>query len=265
MTALTSTRAINPLPGGKHFRICGRCPFYCRDEEMHRDCPWCELPLIGACACGAVIRDPVLQGCATCGKRLRIEAKIEGSAAGRVMTPALLVLLLFSACAPQYAQASSANFRMQQSTFNGGGTTSVSPSGTNYRLTASLGQESVIGVSSSPNYIVQSGFWSYFGSGLVPVLLMVQKNGVIPADPDLSWSGNNPNYMIYRSAGCATVFSSLLTTVTPQSYTDAAPLAAPLVCYSVLATAPGPAPPSGEGFSPNPSGSLDPLPDTVSN
>jgi hypothetical protein len=182
--------------------------------------------------------------------------------------PALIALTAFAPAAFAVCNgvASSASYCMQQTTLNGGGTTSVSPVGTNFRLTASIGQESVIGVSSSPNYVLQSGFWSYYGSGLVPVLLTVHKNGVTPANPDLSWTGNNPNYSVYRLAGtsssaaCSTVFGNLLTTVTPQAYTDAAPPAQPLTCYSVLATAPGPTPQEGTEFSPNTAGSLDPTP-----
>lgn len=181
------------------------------------------------------------------------------------LVPALVALTVFapSAFAVCNGVASSASYCMQQTTLNGGGTTSVSPTGTNFRLTASIGQESVIGVSSSPNYVLQSGFWSYYGSGLVPVLLTLNKN---TGNPRLNWTGNNPNYSIYRLAGttsasaCSTVFANLLTTVTPQTYTDAASPAQPLTCYSVLATAPGPVPDEGTEFSPNTAGSLDPTP-----
>ena len=185
---------------------------------------------------------------------------------GILTTTAALAAFAPAAGAVCNGVASSASFCMQQTTLNGGGTTSVSPSGTNFRLTASIGQESVIGVSSSPNYVLQSGFWSYYGSGLVPVLLTVDKDVSPTYYPKLNWTGNNPNYSIYRLAGatsaaaCATVFSNLLTTQLPQTYTDSAPPAQPLTCYSVLATAPGPTPPSGSEFSPNPSGSLDPTP-----
>jgi hypothetical protein len=184
------------------------------------------------------------------------------------LVPALLALTAIAPAASAACNgvASSASFCMQQTTLNGGGTTSVSPSGTNFRLTASLGQESVIGVSSSPSYVLQSGFWSYYGSGLVPVLLTVAKDVGPTFYPKLNWTGNNPNYSIYRLGGassasaCSTVFASLYQTVTPQTLTDNAPLANPLTCYSVLATAPGPVPNEGTEFSPNPSGSLDPTP-----
>ncbi len=184
------------------------------------------------------------------------------------LVPALLTLAAFAppALAACNGVAQSASFCMQQTTLNGGGTTSVSPTGSNFRLTASIGQESVIGVSASPNYVLQSGFWSYYGSGLVPVLLTLDKDAAPDYFPRLNWTGNNPNYSIYRLNGatsasaCATVFGNLLFTQLPRTYTDTAILAQPLTCYSVLATAPGPVPNEGTEFSPNPAGSLDPTP-----
>ena len=163
--------------------------------------------------------------------------------------------------------ASSTSFCMQQTTLNGGGGLGISAS---FRMTASIGQESVIGVSSSPNYVLQSGFWSFQGSGLVPVLLTVHKNGSIPADPDLTWTGNNSPYSVYRvSNTCNTVFSNFLTSQTPLAYTDAAPPAGPLICYNILATAPGPVPPPSSTrdgmISPSPSGTLDPVAEPVKN
>jgi len=134
-------------------------------------------------------------------------------------------------------------FVLQQWTFNGGGQTSVSPSGSAFRFTTSIGQESTIGTSSSFDYVVQAGFWSFLGSGLVPVILSGSKNLVQPANPDLSWTGNNPQYSIYRSTNCSNVFSTWLTSQSPTAWTDSAPPVSPLVCYNVLATAPGPIPP----------------------
>lgn len=179
-----------------------------------------------------------------------------------VLLPILLVGLagLSSRAACPGALSQSTNYCLQQATINGGGTTSTSAS---YRLTGSLAQESVIGVSASPNYVLQSGFWSYYGSGLVPVLLMVNKNGSDPAHPDLSWTGNNAPYSVYRvNNACNSVFSNFLTSQNPLAYTDTNPPAGPLVCYSILATAPGPVPPPGDEpgmMSPNPAGTLDPV------
>lgn len=170
-----------------------------------------------------------------------------------IRIPALLVILVTLWALPLLAQSSSASFRLQQSTLNGGGTTSVSRTGHNFRMTGSLGQESTIGTSSSWSYVLQSGFWSFAGSGLVPVLLIVVKNPTTPGDPDLSWTGNNPDYMVYRATDCSAVFAGgPLVTQPGQTWTDSAPPAAALVCYDVLATAPGPIAPPGGDFSPEP-------------
>lgn len=163
----------------------------------------------------------------------------------RAVLLAFVVPIFATFAVPVTAQSSSAHYVLQQSTINGGGGTSVSPSSESYRATDSLGQESVIGCSSSFHYVLQSGFWSFVGQGLVPVVLMLHKDGANPALPDLSWSGNNPYYFVYRSTDPAAIFSGLLFSQPEQTWTDSAPPDAPLVFYSVLATAPGPiAPPN---------------------
>lgn len=183
----------------------------------------------------------------------------------RTITSALaLAACALTASATCNGVASSASYCMQQTTLNGGGGTSVSPVGTNFRLSASIGQESVIGVSSSPNYVLQSGFWSYQGSGLVPVLLTLNKSASPNFYPVLNWTGNNSPYSVYRVGNaCNTVFANFLTSQTPQSYTETAGVAGPLTCYNILATAPGPVPPpssTADGMiSPSASGTLDPV------
>jgi hypothetical protein len=149
------------------------------------------------------------------------------------------MVLLFSALSVQ-AQSSSASYVLQQSTTNNAGDTANSGS---YRLSPSLGQESTIGTSSSPGFVLQSGFWSFVGSGLVPVILSVDKNAIDPEDMDLNWSGNNDPYDLYRTDNCSDVFSFYLDTSFDNDYTDVTTPAVTLLCYSVLATAPGPAPP----------------------
>src|SRR5512143_2148696 len=85
----------------------------------------------------------------------------------RVILPSKLVQLLMIAllsvtvAAPLLAQSQSASYLLQQSTVNDGGTRSTSAS---YALAGSMGQESAIGTSSAPHYVVQSGFWSFVGS-----------------------------------------------------------------------------------------------------
>jgi hypothetical protein len=155
----------------------------------------------------------------------------------------LAALALASLSAPvAHAQSSSVSYVLQQSTTNDGGEVSDSAG---YRLAASLGQEATIGTSSSVSYVLQSGFWSFVGSGLVPVILMVDKNAGTPGNVDLTWSGNNPPYDIYQATDCTSVFSRLFDTSVTNEYPNITPPGDDLVCYNVLATAPGPAPPGG--------------------
>ena len=140
---------------------------------------------------------------------------------------------------PAGAQGSSAHYVLQQATFNTGGGTSVSPAGTAHRMSDSLGQESVSGCSSSFHYVLQSGFWSFVGSGLVPVVLMLAKDAGDPECPDLSWTGNNQYYFVYRSTSAADTFWNLDHSQPGRTWTDGSPPEGLVVIYNVLATAPG--------------------------
>ena len=153
----------------------------------------------------------------------------------------LVVVLMFSGLmSAVLAQSSSASYVLQQSTKNSAGETATSGS---YTLSSSAGQEATIGASSSPGFVLQSGFWSFLGSGLVPVFLSVEKNAIDSEDMDLNWSGNNEPYDLYRTDNCSDVFSFYLDTSFINDYTDVTTPPAKLLCYSVLATAPGPEPP----------------------
>jgi len=164
----------------------------------------------------------------------------EGAVRLQWRVPLLAIACLTAATLSASAQSSSTNFVLQQSTLNTSGQEQTSAS---YRLTASLGQELTVGTSSSTHLVLQSGYWSFLGSGLVPVVLTVEKNVVTPANLDLSWSGNNSPYDVFESTNCASIFASPLTTTPNNTLTNITPPVATLVCYSVLATAPGPAPP----------------------
>lgn len=161
--------------------------------------------------------------------------------------PALLAVAAgMTACAlslPAHAQATSANYRLQPVTVNGGCAPTTSAT---HRLNASLGQESTVGASSAPHFIVQSGFWSFLGSTVVPVVLTANRDAVQPATVDLSWSGNNASYSIYRNTACASVFASIVATTANNAFSDRAAPIGGLTCYNVLAYAPGPeaSPPS---------------------
>lgn len=146
-------------------------------------------------------------------------------------------LVLMAASAPALAQASSVSFVLRPTTINSAGRDASS---TSFAANGSLGQEPVVGVSSSPRFVLQSGFWSFGGSGLVPVVLHVTKNLSDPYQLDLQWSGNNPPYTLYRSTNCSNVFASVFGSESVNTHTDATPLPDPLSCYNVLATAPGP-------------------------
>jgi hypothetical protein len=109
-----------------------------------------------------------------------------------------------------------------------------------------------VGVSSSPRFVLQSGFWSYAGAGLIPVTLYLRKSPSPSGPLDLLWTGNNPPYTIYRSVDCTSVFSTFFGSETTNERTDAAPLPDPLSCYNVLATSPGPIVDAGAPAAPEP-------------
>lgn len=155
---------------------------------------------------------------------------------GRYLAPLLGCLSLLAAVAAPAQTSCSASFCLRQTTLDAGGAAGASAG---YASTGSLGQEVAVGTSSSPQYVLQSGFWSFCGSGLVPVVLLVTKNSSDPELPDLSWSGNNPPYVVYRDLDPSQVYGSPLTSTSAKAYTDAAPPSAAVVFYGVLATAPG--------------------------
>jgi len=152
---------------------------------------------------------------------------------------AFLVVLFALTLTPEAitAGSSSPSYVLHQSATSAGG---APISSTSYVLGSSAAQDSTVGTSSSPSFVLQSGFWSFAGSGLVPVLLTVTQNPVDPTHVDLAWSGNNPPYLVYQATDCASVTSFYFDTTATNDYPDVAPPAASLVCYQVFATAPGP-------------------------
>jgi len=152
----------------------------------------------------------------------------------------LIAMIAVGTGSPLASESSSASFRLAPGSLNaaGGETSSAS-----YTLNASAAQRAAVGASSSSTFVLQSGLWSFGGSGLVPVLLTVERNSITVGNVDLSWSGNNSPYEVYESADCANVFGSLHDATPSNHYDNITPPGAALVCYSILATAPGPAPP----------------------
>ena len=157
----------------------------------------------------------------------------------RVVATIALVTSIAIMDRPDAAESASTSYRLNPATMDVGGAEISSAS---YVLNSSASQRATIGTSSSPGFVLQSGFWSFVGSGLVPVLLTVD-DGIMPGDVDLSWSGNNSPYDVYESTDCTNVFSSFFDTTASNNYNGITPPASSLVCYSILATAPGPAPP----------------------
>jgi hypothetical protein len=138
------------------------------------------------------------------------------------------------------AQSQSPSFRLQPVTINGGGARAGSATSL---ADGSLGQELVVGASSSPHFVLQSGFWSFLGSTLVPVVLVASKIPAQAGAVDLTWSGNNAPYAVYRATNCASIFSGVFVTTSSNAYSDASAPTSGLACYNVLASAPGPRPP----------------------
>lgn len=134
-------------------------------------------------------------------------------------------------------ESSSPRFVLQESSLNSAGRTSL---GTVYTITDSLGQEATIGTSSSGQYITQAGLWSFLGSGLAPVVLSAASNPGNVENVDLTWTGMNAPYRIFQSTDCSNLSTGFFASTNDNSYTNIAPPTAMLVCYMVLATAPGP-------------------------
>jgi hypothetical protein len=158
----------------------------------------------------------------------------------RIASACACAALAVAAAAPAPAASSSTRFVLQASSVAASGGSASSPS---YVLSSTAGQEATVGTSSSPRFVLQSGFWGFVGSGLVPVILHVQRNAGDPEHVDLSWTGNNPPYDVYQSADCADVHGTYYGTTYANAYPGVVPPPSPLVCYSTLATAPGPEPP----------------------
>lgn len=156
---------------------------------------------------------------------------------GAVVAGLFGLVLVAATVSPAAAGGSgSPGYSLTRATLNGGAESSSSAS---YVLTPTLGQELTIGTSASPRFVLQSGFWSTLGSGLVPVLLAVD-TGSVPDAVDLSWSGNNAPYDMYQSVDCSAVFAGSTITTSANALDDVGTAPGGLSCFNVLATAPGP-------------------------
>jgi hypothetical protein len=142
----------------------------------------------------------------------------------------LAVSALF-ACLPLWAQSSSPSYVLQRSTLDSAGHTAFAPS---FKLRFSLGRDATVGVSANDTFILQSGFWSFVGSGPVPVVLAVDRDVSEDLTCDLSWSGNDPPYEIYVAQDCSAVFQSLYATSSDNSLPDVVPSVGGLTCFNVV-------------------------------
>jgi len=160
-----------------------------------------------------------------------------------------LVLLFAAATMHAAAQSTSPSYRLQPSTLSTAGRATA---GSAVLADGTLAQPSTVGASASLHFITESGYWSFLGSTIVPVVLMTSRHPGSPGAIDLAWSGNNAPYAIYRATDPASIYGgAALASTSNNAYDDAAPPAGSLVCYSVLTGPPGLVPPNPDrGASP---------------
>jgi len=118
--------------------------------------------------------------------------------AARVRTGVRLSLGVLAAAllTPLFAQ-SSAHFFMKRVSLNAGAGAMAS---TNYSNSLSTGQ-SLVGSASFCNAgsRTTAGFWSVLGVAPVPLILTGRRNVADPFEVDLSWSGVDTVYQLYRA------------------------------------------------------------------
>jgi hypothetical protein len=155
---------------------------------------------------------------------------------------AAAVVLSFLRFQPAAAQESP-SFVMERITLAAGSQTVASPS---FEATVTLGQEGPAGAASLCNasWTDSLGFWSLKGDLPVPVVLTVAPH---PADPQgvvLSWSGNAPQFQVYRGFTPASLVApgnlEETTNVCSASDPNAGPIAA--LYYDVEEAPPTPVP-----------------------
>jgi hypothetical protein len=129
--------------------------------------------------------------------------------------------ILMSAAALLAQPQQSANFRITKSVLDASGGYSAS---TNFRLQSALGQPTPVGVASSANFVLTSGFLS--PSFAVSPLSPIQRLVILPQNPNvlLSWERitGAAHYKVYRSTDplFAPSPTSLLGTAADTSFTD---------------------------------------------
>jgi hypothetical protein len=91
----------------------------------------------------------------------------------------------------------STNFKMDRFSVAAVAQSATGP--TNYSTTVVLGEDSAVGATSACNagFRTSLGFWSHRGDLPVSIRLRAAKDG---GDMELSWSGTDPNFEVYRSS-----------------------------------------------------------------
>jgi len=148
----------------------------------------------------------------------------------------LLVLIAFRPAT--FAQMQTSQHRLEDLAV-GAATTAVSATST-YRIQDLVG-ELVAGPAQAPFLGVHYGT-SDVGFAMTPIVLTANPNPVNPTHVDLSWTGADAPFLIYRATDCAQISlpGTLLATEAGLSYTDASPPPGALTCYNVRGTPPAP-------------------------
>lgn len=151
----------------------------------------------------------------------------------------VLFLLILVAFRPAtFAQMQTSTHRLEDLAV-GAATTDVSSTST-LRIQALVG-ELVAGPAQAPFLGAHYGT-SDVGSVMTPIVLTANPDPVNPAHVDLTWTGADAPFLVYRATDCAQISlpGTLLVTEAGLSYTDTSPPPGALTCYNVRGTPPAP-------------------------
>lgn len=145
------------------------------------------------------------------------------------MRPGFLSIAIFlmAAAWAQAGQPASPRFKLEQATLGG---SAAHASATIYRA-GTTSSQAAIGASSSSRFVLQSGFWGHAGPGHVPIQLRVGKTAGTEVTIELSWSGYESLFDVYRSEDCASTLAHYFDSTVQNHYSDA--VSPGLHCYLV--------------------------------
>jgi hypothetical protein len=137
----------------------------------------------------------------------------------------------------------SPSFVMNRITLAAGSQTIASPS---FEATVTVGQEGPAGAASVCNasWTDSLGFWSVLGDLPVPLVLTVAPSAVDPQIVVLSWSGNQPQFQVYRGFSPQSLVSPANLDQTVNVCTANDPNASPFssLYYDIEGVSPTPVP-----------------------